>query len=159
MIDKRAPLPWVEVQDQPRRGARENENGASGAVLSTQTPQKPPDTTTTASRDHTVICPHPGQKHDTFNNAYHTKNTTTNTAFDKNHMSEVTTESAGLAPRSAAPRQSIRLTLDAARRKGSPLTYRALGRIQPLNSLRGQRLKATIKYHSVQIHNSTQKII
>ncbi len=62
MIDKRAPLPWVEAQDQPRRGRKEIENGAHGAVLSKQTPQKPRDTTTAASRNHTVICPHPGEK-------------------------------------------------------------------------------------------------
>ncbi len=58
MIDKRALLAWVEAQDQPRRGARENENGAPGVVLSTQTPHNPLETTTTASRNHTVICPH-----------------------------------------------------------------------------------------------------
>jgi hypothetical protein len=145
MIDKRAPLPWVEAQDQPRRGAGENENGGHGAVLSTQTPHKPPDTTTTVSRNHAVICPHPGKKHGTFNTAYHTRNTTTNTTFDKSHMSKVTTKSAGLARRGAGPMHSVRLTLDAARRKGSPQTYRALGRIQRLNSLRGQRPnKATI---------------
>ncbi len=62
MIDTRAPLPWVEAQDQPRRGAEENEKGAHGAELSSQTPHKPPDTTTTASRILAVICPHPGKK-------------------------------------------------------------------------------------------------
>ncbi len=73
-------------------------------------------------------------------------------------MSEETKESAELAPRGAGLGQSVRLTLDAARWKGSPQTYRALGLIQPFNSPRGQRLKATIKYNSAQKHNSTQKI-
>ncbi len=58
---KRAPLPWVKAQDHTRRGVGENENGAPIVVLSTQTPHNPPDTTTTASRSHTVICPHLGQ--------------------------------------------------------------------------------------------------
>jgi len=157
MIDKRAPLPWVEVQDQPRRGAGENGNGAPGTVLSNQIPRKPPDTTTTSTRNHTVISPHPGKKHDTCNTTFHTRNTTTNTAFDKNHKSEVTTESAGLAPTGAGPWQSVRLTLDAARRKGLPCSYRAFGRIQPQNFLRGQRPKATKNYYTAQKHYSTQK--
>ena len=58
MIDKCAPLPWVEVQDLPRRGARENEKGEPGEILTPQPPQKTPDPTTTASRNHTVICQH-----------------------------------------------------------------------------------------------------
>ena len=91
MINKRAPLPWFEAQNQPRRGAGENENIAHGAVLSYKILQKKPDTTTTATRNHAVICPHPGKKRDTLNTKFHTKNTTTNTASDKNHQSEVTT--------------------------------------------------------------------
>jgi hypothetical protein len=55
MIDKRAPLPWVEAQDQPRRGAGENENGARGAVLSSQPPQKAPDTTVRGHNSFSVI--------------------------------------------------------------------------------------------------------
>jgi hypothetical protein len=80
MIDKRAPLPWVEAQYQPRRGAEENENGASCAELSSQTQHKPPDTTTTTSWILTVICPHPGKKVDTFNSQFHNNNTTKLTA-------------------------------------------------------------------------------
>ena len=136
MIEKRASLPWVEAQDRPRRGAREIEKGAPGAVLSKQPHQKPPDTTTTTTRNNTVICPHLGQKYDTFNTPFHTTNTTATTAFDKKHKSEVTTEIVGLAPSGAGLRQSVRLTLDAARRKGLPQPYRAFGRIQPSTSLK-----------------------
>jgi len=127
MIDKRARLPWVEAQDQPRRGAGENENGAPGAVLSHKPPRKTPDTTTMASRNNIVICPHLGKKHDTFNTSNHTRNTTTTTVSNKNHKSEVTTESAGLAPCGACLRQSVRLNLDAARQKGLSTSYRASG--------------------------------
>jgi hypothetical protein len=144
MIEKRAPLPWVEVQDQPRKGAGETEKGAPGAIFSKQLPQKSPDTTTTASRNNTVICPHLGKKYDTLNTPFHTINTTIDAASEKNHKSEVTIESAGLSPSGAGLMQSVRLTLDAARRKGSPHSYRAFGRIQPQNSLRGQRPKAII---------------
>jgi hypothetical protein len=157
MIDKRAPLPWVEAHDQPRIGDGENENGAPGAVLSSQPPQKTPDTTTQASRNNTVICPHLGEKHDTFNITYHTRNTATTTASDKKHKSEVITESARLAPSGAGLRQSARLTLDAARRKGPPQSYRALGRIQPQNSLRGQRSEDTPKYYTDQTQHSSKK--
>jgi hypothetical protein len=158
MIDKRAPLSWVEAQDQPRRGAGENENGAPSAILSTQPPQKPPDTTTTASRNNTVICPHLGKKHDTFNTTYHTKNNTATTASDKKHKSEVTTESAGLAPSGAGLRHSVRLTLDAARRKGLPQPYRALGRIRPQISPWGQRPKATNQYYTERTQHSSKRI-
>jgi len=158
MVDKRAPLPWVEAQDQPRIGAGENEDGALGAVLSSQPPQKISNTTTTASRNNTVIFPHLDKKHDTFNTTYHTRNTTTTTASDKKHKSEGTTESAGLAPCGAHLRQSIRLTLDAARRKGLPQSYRAFGRIQPQTYLRGRRPKAKTKYYTDQTQYSSKKI-
>ncbi len=75
MIDKRAPLPWVEAEDQPRRGAEENENGALGAELSSQTPRTPHDTTATASQILTVICPHPGEKRATYKRSHHTTST------------------------------------------------------------------------------------
>ena len=142
MIDNRAPLPWVEAQDRPRRGAREIEKGAPGATVSIQPHQKPPDTIPKASRNNTESRTHIGNIRDTFSTTFYNKNTTTTTASDNNHMSEVTTESAGLAPCGASLGQSVRLTLDAARRKGSPQTYRASRRIQPQNSLRGQRPKA-----------------
>ena len=157
MIDKRAPLPWVEAQNQPRRGAGENENGAPGAVLSPQPPKKTPYTTTTASRNNTVICPHLGKEHDTFNTTYHTKNTTATNASDKKHRSEVTTESAGLAPNGAGLGQSVRLTLDAARRKGLLQPYRAFGRIRPQISTRGQRPKATNQCYTERTQYSSKR--
>ena len=51
MIDKRAPLPCVEAQDQPRKGTNENENGALAAKLS------PPSKINT--RTHHDIIPEP----------------------------------------------------------------------------------------------------
>ena len=66
MLEKRALLLWVEAHDLPRRGARDIEKGASGTVFSTHPHQKPPDTTTTASRNNTVISPHLGKIYDTF---------------------------------------------------------------------------------------------
>jgi len=119
--------------------------------------KKTPDTITTATRNHTVICPHPGNKHDTFNTTLHTRKTTTHTASDKISKSEVTTESAGLAPIGARLKQSVSLTLDAARRKGSPQSYRAHGRILPQNSPRVQRPKATKNYYTAQKYYFTQK--
>ena len=137
MIEKSDPLPWVEAQDRPHRGVRDIEKGAPGAVFSTQPHHKPPDTTTTASRNNTVICPHLGKIYDTFNAQFYTKNTITHAASNKNHKAEATTESAGLALRSAGLGQSVWLTLDAARRKGSPQSDRDLGRIRLQNSLKG----------------------
>jgi hypothetical protein len=87
MIEKRAPLPWVEAHDQPRRGAEENENGAPGAELSSQTLHKPPYTITTTSRILTVICLHPGKKVDTFNTRFQINNTTKHNASDRIHKS------------------------------------------------------------------------
>ena len=133
MTDKRALLPWVEAQDQPRRGGEENENGALGAELSTPHSQKAPDNTTTASRILNVICPHPGKKVDTFNTQLHTDNNITRTAYDRIYQPEATTERPGPAPCGASQRKSASLTLDAARRKGSPQSYRAFGHKRPLN--------------------------
>ncbi len=127
MIDKRAPLPWIEAQDKPRRGAKENENGAPGAELSTSHSQKTSDNTTPTSRILTVICPHPGKQVDTFNTQLHTDNTITHTASDRIHQSEATTERPGPAPCGACQRKSASLILNAARRKGSPQSYRAFG--------------------------------
>ena len=143
MIDKRAPIPWVEAQDQPRRGVKENENGALSAELSSQTPRTPPNTTTTASRILTVICLHPGKKHATYKRPHHTTGTQFTTAFDGIILSEVTKERPGPTPRSAGQRQSAKLTLDAARRKGLPQTYRVFGRTRLLKPSRGQRPIAT----------------
>ena len=120
MIDKRAPLPWVEAQDQPCRGTQENENGAPIAKLSTPPPQKAPNTTTIASRNLTVIYPHLGKKVDTLNRSFSTKSTTETTASDKIRQSKATTERPGQAPRSASLRQSMHRILDAARRMGLP---------------------------------------
>jgi hypothetical protein len=145
MIDKHAPLFWVEAHDQPRRGAKENENGAPNAELSSPNPCKAPETITTVSRNLAVICPHPGEKVDTHNSPYHTKCITLKTAFDRIHQSEVTRERPGLAPRGASMRLSVHLNLDAARRKGSPRTNKAFGRIRPLKPLRGIRPIATQK--------------
>jgi len=97
MLEKRAPLLWVEAQDWPRRGARDIEKGAPGAVFSTLQHQKLTDTTTTASWNNTVISPHLGKIYDTLNTPFYTRNTTTDVAFDNNHKSKATTESAGLA--------------------------------------------------------------
>ena len=139
MIDKHAPLFWVEAQDQPRRGAKENENGAPNAELSSPNPCKAPETITTVSRNLAVICPHPGEKVDTHNSPHHTKCTTITIAYDRIHQPEVTTKRPGHAPRGASLRMSVHLTLDAARRKGSPQTYRAFGRIRPLIPSRDNR--------------------
>ncbi len=51
IIDKRAPLPWVEAQDQPRKGAEENKNGAPGAELSPLHTHEAPKNITTTSRN------------------------------------------------------------------------------------------------------------
>jgi hypothetical protein len=158
MIDKGAPLPWVEAQDLPRRGAGENEKGAPREIYTFQPPQKPPDPTTTASRSHIVICIHLDKKRDIFNTPLHTRKTNIDAASDKKYISEATTERAGLGPCGSGTGQSVRLTLDAARRKGLPQSYRAFGRIQPQNSLTGHRPKATTKYYTKQTHKRTQKI-
>jgi hypothetical protein len=120
MIDKSAPLTWVEAQDQHRTCATENENGAPGAELSSQTHHKTPDTSTTTTRIRTVICSHPGIKVDTINTQFHTNNTIIHTAFDRFQHLEATKERPGPAPYGAGQRKSTPLTLDAARRKGSP---------------------------------------
>jgi len=91
MIDKRALLTWIEAQDQPRRGAEENKNGASDAVLSSPTPHKALDTTTTTSRNHTVICSYLGKNYDTINKTFYTKNNTKPIASDRNHQSKAST--------------------------------------------------------------------
>jgi hypothetical protein len=97
-----------------------------------------------------LICPHLEKKYDTFNTPNHTRNTTKPTAYDKIHQSEVTIESVGLAPKSASLRKSVQLTLDAARRTGSHQTYRAFGRIKPINLPRGQRSIATTNNKTTQ---------
>ena len=70
----------------------------------------------------------------------------------------MTTESAGLAPSGAGLRQSVRLALDAARRKGLPRPYRALGRIRPQISHRGQRPKATNQGYTERPQHSSKRI-
>jgi hypothetical protein len=104
MIDKRASLSWVEAQEQPRRGAKENKNGAHGAELSSPHPHKALEIITTVLRDLTVICPHLGEKVDKHNSAYHTKCTTKTTAFDKIQQSKSTTERPGITSSGASLR-------------------------------------------------------
>ena len=145
MIDKRAPLPWVEGQHQPHRGAKENENGALGAELSPPHSYKTTETITTISRNLTVICLHRGEKVNKRNSAYHTKSTIKNTSSDRIQKSEATIERPGTAPSGAGLRKSVQLTLDAARRKKLPQTYRAFGRKRPLIPSRGTRRTAKKK--------------
>ena len=71
--------------------------------------------------------------------SYHTKYTTTHTASDNIHQSKATTERPGLAPSGASLRQSVHLTLDAARRIGSPQTCKTFGRIRSLIPSRSTR--------------------
>jgi hypothetical protein len=145
MIDKRVPLPWVEAQDQPCRDSTKNENGALVAKLSSPHPHKATKTTTTSSRNLTVICPHLGKKFDTHNKSFCTKSTPKTIASDRIHKSEATTERSGLAPRSASLRESVQLTIVAARRTDSLQTYKAFGCIRPLKLSRGNRPTTTKK--------------
>ena len=130
--EKRAPLPWVIAQDQPRRGAKDNEKGALGAELSSLHTHKSTEIITTTSRHLNVICTHLGGKNDTRSSPYQATNTTIHNVSDRIHHTEATTERPGLAPSAACLRKSVLLTLDAARRMGSPQSYRASGRIRPM---------------------------
>ncbi len=129
------------------------------AELSYQLPQKPPDTTTTASRNHTVICPHPGKKHNIFNTTFHTKNTTTNNVF--------CTKTAIQKQPQRAP--GLRLTARAWDIAYGSLSTPQGGRARPsltkpsgasnLRILYGANdLKPQKNYYTAQKHYSTQKI-
>ena len=55
MIGITAPLPWVEAQDPPCKGAEENRKRATTSMLSDFRPQKPQESNTTARRNTPVI--------------------------------------------------------------------------------------------------------
>jgi hypothetical protein len=139
MIDKRATLPWGEAQDQPRRGAKENENGAHAAELSSSHPHKAPEIITTVPRKLIVICPHLGEKKDTRNNPYHTKYTTKHTASGRIYHSEATTKRPGLRQVAQAYGKSYNSLSTPQAGWARPIPTEPFGRIRPLIPSRGTR--------------------
>jgi hypothetical protein len=91
MIVNSVPHPWVEAQDQPRKGSGEIQKSTNASLPTEFRPHNPPENHPATLRMPPVIYVHRNRSAQTAQNFQATENTARITAYGKNIMPKATT--------------------------------------------------------------------